>query len=720
MGFHFLFLSLCCVIIQPIVAERLHGQIYSSIEGGAACFRRLNGTHQAGCSSSNKGAIGVVHMVKDVIDAQWLVFNGSAGPYMAVVSTATFQNVIELFLDNSDNVAGILLYENATERTNSFSQESACPNEYYSAQGSQCSAKDKTAWNPVGTGLIRQDIPFPIFFLPAARLEEIVKIQQCYERYNLDLESQVGKPLCSIQLNSFMWAAVNSIVCRRRSAASALLTATKVCDPLGDNNVYYSLFPRDKGQQKKKEVILVTARIDTASLFDGIAPGAASSVVGMVTFMSAATTLSKIIPATDASKYGKNVLWTLLNGEAFDYIGSQRVAFDLARGAWPPDAPLAPSDIALHVEIGQIGGSLPDQKDKEDWPLYAYAPEDPGTLFNITNFLKDLKEYLNKNNITVTEAFSNNLPPSSLHSFRRLLRNATSALPELLLADHNGPFTNMFYNSAMDDYEKINYKYHNITIGTDGAFVPTDTLVGTGNMTTRDLQVKISRVATALAHTLYQQVTGEPYAGDVTASAHLVDELLYCFIQDKLCKLLSAADFGGQTPPAPGEEPPRPASLYVGVATYLSSATAFAGHLMALLAGQHLPLNKTECDAAVSPNFAYYWLRGWNHSGVCIETNMNFSEAISPAFIVPEYDFTSGEYSTWTESVWQAMWARVFVSAGGGGASAALAAGVVLTVFTALLTYWLQRNVRHVFVNAPRPSIHSSDAVPGILRTVNC
>lgn len=85
------------------------------------------------------------------------------------------------------------------------------------------------------------------------------------------MESQAGKPLCSIQLNSFMWAAVSSVVCRRRlvhlqhelyyyannhgywciqlifrSVASALLTPTKVCDPLGDNNVYYSLFSRDK------------------------------------------------------------------------------------------------------------------------------------------------------------------------------------------------------------------------------------------------------------------------------------------------------------------------------------------------------------------------------------------------------------------------------------------------------------------------------------------
>lgn len=67
-------------------------------------------------------------------------------------------------------------------RTVSFTQESMCPNEYASEPGSQCPAQDKSMWNKEGTGLIRRDIPFPIFFLPASRLEEIVKIEQCYER----------------------------------------------------------------------------------------------------------------------------------------------------------------------------------------------------------------------------------------------------------------------------------------------------------------------------------------------------------------------------------------------------------------------------------------------------------------------------------------------------------------------------------------------------------
>lgn len=69
-----------------------------------------------------------------------------------------------------------------------------------------------------------------------------------------------------------------------------------------------------------------------------------------------------------------NVLWTFFNGEAFDYIGSQRVAYDIARGMWPPTNPLSPKDINLHIELGQIGGSLQLFKDNSSWPLYAYAP----------------------------------------------------------------------------------------------------------------------------------------------------------------------------------------------------------------------------------------------------------------------------------------------------------------------------------------------------------
>lgn len=62
------------------------------------------------------GAVGAVHMISNISDAQWMIYNSSAGPYVAVVNTIVFNEVIELFMQEPSNVAGILLYENATER----------------------------------------------------------------------------------------------------------------------------------------------------------------------------------------------------------------------------------------------------------------------------------------------------------------------------------------------------------------------------------------------------------------------------------------------------------------------------------------------------------------------------------------------------------------------------------------------------------------------------
>lgn len=77
------------------------------------------------------------------------------------------------------------------------------------------------------------------------------------------------------------------------------------------------------------------------------------------------------------------------------------------------------------------------------------------------------------------------------------------------------------------------------------------------------------------------------------------------------------------------------------------------------------------------------------------------------------YDMKSGEYSTWTESVWQAMWARMFVSAGGGGATAAAISGFVATLVAALFTYWLKTHSTIIFVKAPTATVANQDTTSG-------
>lgn len=718
--FKILLLSLnLCIYVH---SERLHEQIYSSIEGGAACFRRLNATHQTGCSSANNGAVGVIQMIRNVNDALWLVQNATAGPYMAVVSTILFDNVIEIFLEQPTEIAGVVLYENISNSATFFTQESRCPNEYYAAEGSSCSSSMSggNVWNKKGTGLLRRDIPFPILYLSKSKFSEIDKMEECFEKFNTDKNNQKGRPLCSIQLNSFMFAAVNSEICLRRSASSALLTPTKVCDPLGDQNIYYSLFPRIEEYRIDANVTMVTARIDSASMFDGVSPGAASSVVGMVTLLTAATTLSKLVP-NDSSLYPQNVLWTLFNGESFDYIGSQRVAYDISKAAWPADSPLFPDDISLHVELGQIGGSLSSNNNDSSWPFYAYVPYKDEIPPQLSEFLNEFSKNAVKYNLTVATENTTNLPPSSLHSFRRILKNVTESgsLAEVLLVDFKDTFTNMFYQSALDNLDNINFNYRNLTIDSNGIFISTEDLLANGTMKEYDIQVKISRFATVLARTLYKRVIGEDYSGNITASAHLVDEMLYCFLRSQACRLMAAAEYGTSND-NPDIPPDNAAPLYVGVSTWYSTAPVFAGHLLALLTGTYVSANRTRCHELDHLGYSYYWLRGWNHTGVCIQTTMNMSPAVSPAFNITDYDFSSGMYSTWTESVWQAMWARMFVSAGGSGARTACGTGVAATLIATLLTFWLKKHAHIVFSDSPTHVNVDDNATTGILRTVNC
>lgn len=64
-----------------------------------------------------------------------------------------------------------------------FTHDSKCPNQYSSGPGSTCSSDPgRFVWNEKGTNLMRRDIPFPIFFLPESRIDEIKTIEECYER----------------------------------------------------------------------------------------------------------------------------------------------------------------------------------------------------------------------------------------------------------------------------------------------------------------------------------------------------------------------------------------------------------------------------------------------------------------------------------------------------------------------------------------------------------
>lgn len=66
------------------------------------------------------------------------------------------------------------------------------------------------------------------------------------------------------------------------------------CDPLGGDNIWSTLYPRLKAEKMNRTVVVVAARLDGTSMFDGLVPGAMSPVSGIVTLLMTAKILSSI------------------------------------------------------------------------------------------------------------------------------------------------------------------------------------------------------------------------------------------------------------------------------------------------------------------------------------------------------------------------------------------------------------------------------------------
>lgn len=124
-------------------------------------------------------------------------------------------------------------------------------------------------------------------------------IRSCFQKHNAhDLETQYQRSLCAIEMKSFMYAAVNSESCIKRTDFKLNFNPTQFCDPLGDRNIHWPLAPLD---ENNNTVIMVTARLDASSLFDGISPGAGNVVTGLVTLLATAYYLNHLNATVDST-----------------------------------------------------------------------------------------------------------------------------------------------------------------------------------------------------------------------------------------------------------------------------------------------------------------------------------------------------------------------------------------------------------------------------------
>lgn len=677
---------------NSVSAERIKDKMYESIEGAAACFRRLNGTHQFGCSSHRSGNVGVIHFIENQTDLEWLLHNATADPYMAVVQPHMFTKSVMIDLKDSGKVNGIVLVNNhSAERPHHFTHEDTCPNRYsgLSLVGEQTCNKEEP-WNPHGTSLMQVDWGFPIF--QVGDDGNISVLYECYLKHNAhNREEQEYRSLCALEMNSFMLAAVDSETCIRRSSSTTLINRIRFCDALGDRNIWSTLYPRYKEETKNSTVYIVAARLDGTSMFDGLVPGAMSPVAGIVTLLMTARVLSSIannMTGTD-NQQDKNVLFLLLNGESYDYIGSSRLVWDMQKGEFPlkwdssvnQPPPLNLTNIAMFIELGQIS-TLGRAAGQNTTTLFCHQHNPSSNDVVNRQVVDSFISTMNENGESLGLKFNrslNSLPPSSLQTFLAARRD----LPGVVLTDHGSQYLNNYYHSIMDDAQGLKYNFMNDS-----------------NPGVDSIQMLIANLSQTLAQTLYvlmNDIKPDEVPVQGLADPKLVDKLLHCYLDTKDCTVFRAAANRQKIEN-------KPASMYVGVSVWASDVVTLTGHTLALLVNQTANRTKETCQNDLDDMvYQYFWMNNTfdesNSTGACIKTTMNFSVAISPAFVKSDYNWASGTFPTWTESVWREFSVRMFLKPSRSHESLTLSLGIVVLLLSFLIVYFANSRSQILFGN---------------------
>uniref|UniRef100_A0A2K5MKY3 Nicastrin n=1 Tax=Cercocebus atys TaxID=9531 RepID=A0A2K5MKY3_CERAT len=694
-------LSFCVLLAGLCRGNSVERKIYIPLNKTAPCVRLLNATHQIGCQSSISGDTGVIHVVEREEDLQWVLTDGPNPPYMVLLESKLFtRDLMEKLKGRTNRIAGLAVSLTKPNPASGFSPSVQCPNDgfgvYSNSYGPEFAHCREIQWNSLGNGLAYEDFSFPIFLLEDENETKVIK--QCYQDHNLSQNGSAPTfPLCAMQLFSHMHAVISTATCMRRSSIQSTFSINPeiVCDPLSDYNVWSMLKPiNTTGTLKPDDRVVVAAtRLDSRSFFWNVAPGAESAVASFVTQLAAAEALQK---APDVTTLPRNVMFVFFQGETFDYIGSSRMVYDMEKGKFPVQL----ENVDSFVELGQVCMaqnrrlilSVALRTSLELW-----MHTDPVSQKNdsVRNQVEDLLATLEKSGAGVPAVIlrrpnqSQPLPPSSLQRFLRA-RNISG----VVLADHSGAFHNKYYQSIYDTAENINVSYPEWLSPEEDLNFVTDTAKA------------LADVATVLGRALYELAGGTNFSDTVQADPQTVTRLLYGFLikaNNSWFQSILRQDLRSYLGDGPLQH-------YIAVSSP-TNTTYVVQYALANLTGTVVNLTREQCqDPSKVPSenkdlYEYSWVQGPLNSNEtdrlprCVRSTARLARALSPAFELSQWSST--EYSTWTESRWKDIRARIFLIASKELEFITLIVGFGILVFSLIVTYCINAKADVLFI-APR------------------
>uniref|UniRef100_A0A803VG20 Nicastrin n=1 Tax=Ficedula albicollis TaxID=59894 RepID=A0A803VG20_FICAL len=621
--------------------------------------------------ASLSGDTGVIHVVEKEEDLEWALSKGPHPPYMILLNGSLFSREILMQLKGTSRISGLAVAAASPAPSQGFSPGLKCPNDgfglYSEQHGPEYAHCNGSIWNPWGSGVSYEDFPFPIFLLQDANETEVIK--ECFRAHNVPAAAGAAPrfPLCAMQLQSHMHAAASTVTCMRRSSLQSTFSINPeiVCDPLLDYNVWSSLKPINASGKVEPEqrLILAATRVDSHSFFWNVAPGAEAAVGSFVSLLAAAQALQA---APGALQLPRNVLFVFFQGETFDYIGSSRLVFDMEQEKFP----LRLENIGAFLELGQV--SL-----RNDSVLWMHT--DPISRQNqsvdsqVQNLLDVLLSSSSGSNVSLQEPENSQpLPPSS---FQRFLRSRN--IPGVVLSDHRTAFHNRYFQSIYDTAENIRMSYPEGLTPEERLEFVTDTAKA------------LAEVSTLLARALFSLAGGTGSTESIKADPKTVTRLLYGFLlnsNNSWFQSLIKPDQKGILGPFPQH--------YVALFSFSFFPLFFPFSPLFLHVFPIFP-------GPFPQHYMYWWVQGplqgnsSSRAPGCVRSGVRLSPALSPAFELRRWD--SREFSTWTESRWKDIRARIFLVASRELELLTLSLGVLVLLLSLLCTFLINAKASLLF-----------------------
>lgn len=159
--------------------------------------------------ADRRGSTGVVYFIEDSTDITNMLNLGTASSYIPLMSIEKLTKENVDLLKGSDKISGLVVYKLNETEIDQYSHEDKCPNRDYAIEGT-CDIN----WNEPGTNLLNYDFSYPVFFL--TNNTELDQVRSCFSTFNnFSLESHYERSLCSLELNFFMYAVIDTPTCLR-------------------------------------------------------------------------------------------------------------------------------------------------------------------------------------------------------------------------------------------------------------------------------------------------------------------------------------------------------------------------------------------------------------------------------------------------------------------------------------------------------------------------